>query len=170
MKLKNILNEVLTEIGETTETYPIKGVKNMEYEAWDGKHHLWKYMFDTPDGDKYEVFFDGGFIENEETGEDEYMDTLDVGFESEDSGVVSKGAKLSNQTFKVLSTVIKVVNMFMKENEWAHHLRFSTTDKSTEQALKKFKLYKAFMDKQLDPSLGFMDSGDGLGSGVIYRK
>ena len=175
MKLKPIIREILreqhivNEIGDTTEVYDLNGPDFEVIDGWAGETPLWTYTFSTPDGDKYYVVFEGAYWEDD-NDELQFEDFLDVSFNSKMTGVTSKGANLSKQTFSVMATVVKAVNDFMAKNKWANVLKFSTTGENKDRVSSKFKLYKAFMNKHLDPSLGFEETEPDTGSGAIYRK
>ena len=163
MKLKPIIREILrehnsvNEIGDTTEVYDLKGPDFKVINGWAGETPLWTYSFSTPDGDEYQVVFEGAYWEDD-NDELHFEDFLDVSFNSKMSGVRSKGANLSKQTFGVMATVTKGVNDFMTKNKWANTLKFSTTGEDKDKVGSKFKLYKLFIEKHLDSSLGFEET------------
>ena len=71
MKLKPIIREILrehnsvNEIGDTTEVYDLKGPDFKVINGWAGETPLWTYSFSTPDGDEYQVVFEGAYWEDD---------------------------------------------------------------------------------------------------------
>jgi hypothetical protein len=172
--LRDVIREkapltALYEIGDTTAVYSLSGPKFKDISTWEGEKPTWEYYFDTPDGDQYTIHFEGAYWEDD-NDELQIENFADVSFESVDAGVRSKGAALTKQTFSVMATVVKAVNDFMANTPEIEKLRFSTTGENKDKVGSKFKLYKLYMDKHLDSTLGFMETEPDTGSGVIFRK
>lgn len=145
IKLRNIL----TEIGETTDTYDyVPGVlRNLDPK--DPTFFKSVSTFTADDGERYYVLIEAYGDEDEEEGVWEWLPTIDVRFTAGSTGYGAKQDKLSPQTFKVMATIIKIVKDFIEDNPFVKSFKFDVSDPKKGDTTAKTKLYMAFIKKQM---------------------
>lgn len=145
IKLRNIL----IEIGETTNTYQYTPGELRRVSNNDPTFFKSKNFFIADDGENYVVSIEAYGDEDEEEGIWEWLPTINVSFTAKSTGFGAIGGKLSQQTFKVMATVVKIVKDFVKNNEFVKSIKFDVSDPNKGDTTAKTKLYMAFIKKQM---------------------
>lgn len=143
------LRDLLTEIGETTDTYRYIPGKLLRVRNDDPTFFRSDNYFQADDGESYNVSIEAYGDEDEDEGVWEWLPTIDVAFTAKSTGFGAKQDKLSPQTFKVMATVIKVVKDFVKNNPFVKSFKFDVSDPNKGDTTAKTKLYMAFIKKQM---------------------
>lgn len=132
------LRDLLKEIGETTDYYTFSGPRINMRSA--------EYYFRADDGDHYtvEITWD-----KEKKSDGSFTGSAVVDFRSSESNYSAKGLPLTSQTFKVISTVIRVMQAFIQLNPWITVVMFNVDDKKKPDTRSKENLYLAFIRQQL---------------------
>lgn len=143
------LRDILTEIGETTDTYDYIPGKLRRVRSDDPTFFRSTNIFTADDGEDYYVSIEAYGDEDEEEGVWEWLPTIDVAFTAGSTGFGAKQDKLSPQTFKVMATVVKIVKDFIKDNLFVKSFKFDVSDPKKGDTTAKTKLYMAFIKKQM---------------------
>ena len=143
------LRDLLTEIGETTDTYRYFPEKLSRVRNDDPTFFRSFNRFEAEDGESYTVTIEAYGDEDEDEGVWEWLPTIDVAFTARSTGFGAKGDKLSRQTFKVMATVAKIIKDFIEEHEWVKSFKFDVSDPNKNDTVAKTKLYIAFIKKQM---------------------
>ena len=155
MKLRALLNEItkekalLTEIGDTTDTYKYVVGNLQQVRPDDPTFFKSKNVFFADDGEQYKVTIEAYGSEDEETGEFEWLPTVDASFTAKSTGFGAVGGKLSKQTFKVMATVVRIIKDFIEKHKFVQSIKFDVSDPSKGDTTAKTKLYMAFIKKQM---------------------
>ena len=153
------LKEIVQEIGDAgAKVYPYSKVKDT---GW-----VIEYGFTTDLGTEYIVRF-------------EYFEEMaDVSFFTKESLDLARRGKIltvflsstnKGEMFSVMATVTQIVKEFLDENETITILEISPSKESDEDN-RRFKLYMAYINKQLDPSKFEVDSTSSENNITITRK
>jgi hypothetical protein len=149
----------LKEIGDAgSKIYPYSKVKELYWKT--------EYEFTTDLGTEYIVRFDR---------EDE---SADVVFFTKESRELARRGEISTvflssankgEMFSVMATITQIVKEFLDENKTITTLGISPSKKSPEDD-RRWKLYMAYINKQLDPSKFEVDSTSSKNNITITRK
>lgn len=143
------LRDILTEIGETTDTYQYIPGRLLRVRNDDPTFFRSDNIFTADDGENYTVSIEAYGDEDEDEGVWEWLPTVDVAFTADSTGFGAKRDKLSQQTFKVMATVVKVIKDFIKDNPFVKSFKFDVSDPNKDDTTAKAKLYIAFIKKQM---------------------
>ena len=140
------LRDLLKEIGETTDYYTFSGPHTVFGDLAKGMDGHVEYYFRADDGDQYivEITWD-----KEIKSDGSFTGSAIVDFISSKTSYSAKGLPLTSQTFKVISTVIRVMQAFIKANPWVNMVMFNVEDEKKPDTRSKENLYLAFIKKQL---------------------
>ena len=147
------LRDILTEIGETTDTYDYIPGKLLRVRNDDPTFFRSDNYFQADDGESYNVSIEAYGDENEDKGVWEWLPTVDVAFTADSTGFGAKQDKLSPQTFKVMATVVKIVKDFIKDNLFVKSFQFNVSDPKKGDTTAKTKLYIAFIKKNISKKI-----------------
>ena len=138
--------DILTEIGDSTETYNLTGGELKTKDKEEGFYQA-TYRFTINSGENYKITIDAYDVLDDDDNP-EMLGTIDVAFQTKSGGYQATKTLPTPEVLKILATVTSAVKDFVNKNEWVTKIRYNAFDPSKDKgSQQKERLYTSYLNK-----------------------
>jgi len=140
------LMDILTEIGDSTETYNLTGGELKIKDKEEGFYQA-TYRFTINSGENYKITIDAYDVLDDDDNP-EMLGTIDVAFQTKSGGYQATKTLPTPEVLKIMATVTSAVKDFVNKNEWVTKIRYNAFDPSKDKgSQQKERLYASYLNK-----------------------
>jgi hypothetical protein len=140
------LLDILTEIGDSTQTYNLTGG---ELKIKDKEQGFYQaiYRFTTKDSEEYKITIDAYDVLDDDDNP-EMLKVIDVAFQTKSGGYQATKILPTSDVLKIMATVTSAIKDFTNKNKWVNKIRYNAFDPSKDVgSSQKEKLYASYLTK-----------------------